>query len=550
MTDVCLKRKVRNFVQLSQSEGAGEDLKAKKGTRSTSRSGASSPSSSAGATNAKATARSRTASPATVKEARAWMCRTFYDVRAFGAVMSTGKAGDEDGDDKSKKSKDKEKKSPGTQKLWNCGQVRGPIQLSFARSINPILTLEHAITRVALTNPGDTKRGADVGEDASEATSGQMGRKSTVPYALYRAHGFVSPFLARDTGFTRTDLDLFWQALAGMFEHDRSASRGVMAARALIVFEHASARGNHPSHLLFREPGHAARRAQDKGSKAPPRPRSFDHYAVERRPVEAGRRRDDPREDLSRVAERDGGSVSHARAFPHPRANYRQRKVPMEVDDLLPLSGLQHLIFCERQFALIHVEQLWAENELTISGRQLHERADLPGEAFGADVRVARALPLRSDRLGLAGKADVVEFHRESAPDGVIVWRPFPVEYKRGRPKAGGADEVQLCAQAICLEEMLGLEVPGGALFYGKTRRRKAVEFTTSKTSVQSASRRPRGSCHEQCSRASTHAPRRARDKGCDRCSLFLTICLPGVTGEASPRSRVRSGRSGEAWTP
>jgi CRISPR-associated exonuclease Cas4 len=197
----------------------------------------------------------------------------------------------------------------------------------------------------------------------------------------------------------------------------------------------------------------------------------------------------------------------------------------MEVDDLLPLSGLQHLIFCERQFALIHVEQLWAENELTISGRQLHERADLPGQALGASVRVARALPLRSDRLGLAGKADVVEFRRETAADGVVVWRPFPVEYKRGRPKAGGADEVQLCAQAICLEEMLCLEVPGGALFYGTTRRRKAVEFTQAlRSRVEEAARR----CHELFDARVT--PRVARHKGCDRCSL-LELCLPGVTG-------------------
>src|SRR4051812_27370601 len=150
----------------------------------------------------------------------------------------------------------------------------------------------------------------------------------------------------------------------------------------------------------------------------------------------------------------------------------------MDVDDLLPLSALQHLVFCERQFALIHVEGLWAENALTISGRQLHERADLPGEARGASVRVARALPLRCDRLRLAGKADIVEFHREVADDGTALWRPFPVEYKRGRPKPGGADEVQLCAQAVCLEEMLGVAVPFGALFYGKTRRRKPVEFT------------------------------------------------------------------------
>ncbi len=197
----------------------------------------------------------------------------------------------------------------------------------------------------------------------------------------------------------------------------------------------------------------------------------------------------------------------------------------MEVDDLLPLSGLQHLVFCERQFAMIHVEQTWAENDLTISGRQFHERADLPGQSWGASVRVARALTLRSDRLGLSGKADVVEFHREAGSDDGVPWRPFPVEYKRGRPKPGGADEVQLCAQGLCLEEMLGLEVPRGALFYGKTRRRKAVEFTDDlRARVVAAARR----CRELFDGRVT--PRVARHKGCDRCSL-LDLCLPTVTG-------------------
>jgi CRISPR-associated exonuclease Cas4 len=203
----------------------------------------------------------------------------------------------------------------------------------------------------------------------------------------------------------------------------------------------------------------------------------------------------------------------------------------MEVDDLLPLSGLQHLIYCERQFALIHVEQLWAENELTISGRQLHERADLPGQSWGGEVRVARALPLRSDRLRLAGKADVVEFRRERPPDGGEVWRPFPVEYKRGRPRQGGADEVQLCAQALCLEEMLGIEVPRGALFYGTTRRRKPVEFTPQlRARVEQAARR----CHELFDAHIT--PRVARNPRCDRCSL-LSLCLPAVTGGPSRSS-------------
>jgi CRISPR-associated exonuclease Cas4 len=198
----------------------------------------------------------------------------------------------------------------------------------------------------------------------------------------------------------------------------------------------------------------------------------------------------------------------------------------MEVDDLLPLSGLQHLIYCERQFALIHVEQLWAENELTISGRQLHERADLPGQSCGTAVRVARALRLRSDRLQLAGKADVVEFHREVGPDGRELWRPFPVEYKRGRPRPGGADEVQLGAQAICLEEMLGVDVPRGALFYGTTRRRKPVEFTPKlRARVEAAARR----CHELFDARMT--PRVRRNPCCDRCSL-LALCLPDVTGD------------------
>src|ERR1700681_2652308 len=131
-------------------------------------------------------------------------------------------------------------------------------------------------------------------------------------------------------------------------------------------------------------------------------------------------------------------------------------------DDLLPLSALQHLLFCERQAALIHLEQMWAETGLTVEGTHLHERVDNARGESGGDVRIARALPLRSLRLGLSGRADLVELHLVSAdtsgePGAVLPgisgeWRPFPVEYKRGRPKAHHADEVQLCAQALCLE--------------------------------------------------------------------------------------------------
>lgn len=142
--------------------------------------------------------------------------------------------------------------------------------------------------------------------------------------------------------------------------------------------------------------------------------------------------------------------------------------------DLLPLSALQHLAFCARQCALIHVEGLWGENLYTAQGRVLHERADRGGAEVRRGVRVEFGVALRSLRLGLSGKADCVEF-REGTGAGPPV--PCPVEYKRGKPKDHDADLVQLCAQALCLEEMLEIEVPEGALFYGKPRRRKAVRF-------------------------------------------------------------------------
>ena len=137
-----------------------------------------------------------------------------------------------------------------------------------------------------------------------------------------------------------------------------------------------------------------------------------------------------------------------------------------------PISALQHLLYCERQCALIHVERLWAENFFTSDGRVLHERAHegLPETRSG--LRITRGLSLRCERLRLHGQADVIEFHASG--------RVVPVEYKRGKPKDHGADEVQVCAQALCLEEMLGLSIPGGCLYYGKTRRRLEVPFDSS----------------------------------------------------------------------
>src|SRR5438876_1939248 len=142
--------------------------------------------------------------------------------------------------------------------------------------------------------------------------------------------------------------------------------------------------------------------------------------------------------------------------------------------DLIPISALQHFVVCPRQCALIHLESVWIENERTAEGRVEHERVDRGGAETRVAVRRAYGVPLRSLRLGLAGRADVVEFH---AMPGGGPEQPFPIEHKRGRPKAGDEDRVQLCAQALCLEEMLRVSVPAGALFYGRTRRRAEVIF-------------------------------------------------------------------------
>jgi len=231
VTDVCLKRKVRNYIQLMKSgkdknrfdifikEKAilndlidqaheQEGVKSKeKGER--------------------------------IEAARQHMCNNFFDVRTFGAVMSTGK---------------------------NAGQVRGPVQLTFARSVDQIVPLEHSITRMAVTTPAEAEK--------QSGDNRTMGRKFTVPYALYRCHGFVSAPLAAQTGFNDEDLNLFWDALVNMFEHDRSAARGQMATRGLIVFKHENALGKAPAHKLFER----VKVARSGGDDRPAR--DFTDYAV------------------------------------------------------------------------------------------------------------------------------------------------------------------------------------------------------------------------------------------------------------------------------
>ncbi len=156
--------------------------------------------------------------------------------------------------------------------------------------------------------------------------------------------------------------------------------------------------------------------------------------------------------------------------------------------ELIPLSALQHFVFCRRQCALIHIDGVWTENRLTAEGRAMHDRVDSRIHESRRDICVAATLRLVSRKLGVAGVADMVEFHRvgDDDPDGAKLagrsgkWIPFPVEYKHGKPNGRQADEVQLCAQAMCLEEMLGVAVPCGALFYGKTRHRLDVDFDAS----------------------------------------------------------------------
>ena len=191
-------------------------------------------------------------------------------------------------------------------------------------------------------------------------------------------------------------------------------------------------------------------------------------------------------------------------------------------DALIPLSALQHYLFCPRQCALIHIEQQWAEDGATAEGRIMHERVDDGKADRRAGVRTVRGLALRSLALGVSGKADAVEFHGNGATS-----IPFPVEYKRGRPKAHRADEVQLCAQALCLEEMLSISVPEGALFYGMTRRRMLVEFDAE---LRNLTRQIAAETRAMLASGKTPPPHYFA--GCKHCSL-ADLCQPKAMEKA-----------------
>jgi CRISPR-associated exonuclease Cas4 len=206
--------------------------------------------------------------------------------------------------------------------------------------------------------------------------------------------------------------------------------------------------------------------------------------------------------------------------------------------DLLMLSAIQHLAFCERQCCLIHIEQAWAENRLTAEGRILHERVHGENAESRGDVYIVRGLKLRSLALGLSGVADVVEFHRVetggvSLPGKKGLWRPFPVEYKRGKPKSDRCDEVQICGQAICLEEMLNAQIENGALFYGAQHKRHEVIFDeTLRIETKKTAQR----LHDLILKGVT--PPAVYEKKCERCSM-IDICVPKAGKGKSARKYI-----------
>ncbi|WP_336822037.1 type I-C CRISPR-associated protein Cas7/Csd2 [Sporosarcina sp. USHLN248] len=215
VTDVALKRKIRNYVQITRGDQVGFDIYVKhRGILSREQQKSY---------EALGYENDEKPSANTIKDARNWMCSHYFDVRMFGAVMSG--------------------------KQYNAGQVRGPMQLTFARSIDPITPFDMTITRVALTNANDAQKEAS--DDEAEARHGQMGRKAYVPYGLYVAYGYYTPAFALQTGVKKEDLEVFWEALVNMWDLDHSAARGIMATRGLYVFEHDSKFGNAPSHMLF-----------------------------------------------------------------------------------------------------------------------------------------------------------------------------------------------------------------------------------------------------------------------------------------------------------
>ena len=333
------------------------------------------------------------------------MCDNFFDIRAFGAVMTTD---------------------------VNCGQVRGPIQFGLARSIHPIVSSEHAVTRCAVTTPAEAEK--------QEGGNRTMGRKFTVPYGLYRVHGYVNPNLAggtNGTGFSEDDLGLLKRALDQMFESDRSAARANMRPVACVAFRHESPLGNARADRLFSRvrcrprPGVQPLPGEADGNGEGRPPRSFGDYELT---ID---------EENCRRGSRSNAGSTGAEAMYHE-------------SDFLPISAPPALLYCERQCALIHVERLWAENRFTAEGKFCTGRPT-PGDRTAARgrARCGRCPCTVSSSASSASPTSSLRRGRGARP----------VEYKRGRPKRNDCDRVQLCAQALCLEEMLGVSIDRASSF-------------------------------------------------------------------------------------
>ena len=260
VSDVSLKRKIRNYVELARTGEAGHHIYVQEGAILNEKHRqayvALRPEDAKAAKDAKLNPKD----DAEAMRLRDWMCANFFDVRTFGAVMSTG---------------------------INCGQVKGPVQMTFANSVEPVMPVEITVTRMAATNEAEKKKAAEGSDGDQRSDNRTMGRKHIVPYGLYVAHGFISAKFAERTGFSEADLDLLFEALASMFEHDRSAARGEMTTRRLIVFRHDNALGNAPAHKLFeririgRDVDGAFRPLDDRGLGNLAPARKFGDYRIE-----------------------------------------------------------------------------------------------------------------------------------------------------------------------------------------------------------------------------------------------------------------------------
>ena len=366
VSDVCLKRKVRNFVELfpperASADGNGYNLLIRQGAvlnneikNGIERSGESLTSDTSNSEKQEATMR--------------WLCREFFDVRTFGGVLSTG-------DDIMKGS------------AW--GQVRGPVQFTFGQSYHPITPLEISITRCAVTKEEDAEK---------ERT---MGNKHIVPYALYATKVYISPAFAERTGFTNADFEVLFDALNHMFEHDRSAARGEMVVRGVYDFEHVGTQHEN----------NADQNRQEARLGCAQCPQALRGHRGET----------EGRNGISRILRRLQGHLllgQHRSTRWRPPAQTSMNEAGQSSDSaerIIPLSAINQYLYCSRRAALIHVEGTFSDNEHTVIGSQLHEHADVPGYEKAAGIRVFRALPIWSQRLGLSGRCDIVEVKLKSS---------------------------------------------------------------------------------------------------------------------------------------